>query len=532
MKIISFNDLKDIVKNNDVISISALLVANLPSEILKHLTEQYDKTGKPNNLTFMVANDISDYHGGYDLDSFVSRGMVKRLITSLITASPKTIQAIKNNEIEAYFFPQGVLATQYRMHSFSSPGMISKIGLNTVVDPRNTGGRANQVTSEDLVSSLEIKEEAYLYYDLPHIDIVLLRATYADDKGNIFMTHEAHHSEGFSAASAAHKNGGKVIVQVKEVVQSGTFHPNDVFIPGELVDYVILNEDPKYHMQAIQKYYDPALAGHYRITKMKEPFIEFSSRKVILRRSAQFLLEGDTVSIGFGINNELSNVLVEEGVDHLVQLNIDTGIFGGMIGSRDYFGLNYNMDARMPQDMSWEFIYNGGLDIAYLSFAEIDRFGNVNVSSFGDKVSGSGGFIDISQTVKTIIFSGAMVVGGETTCKDKKLVIEEEGCTHKFVDNVQSIDFNAEYSRTLKQDVYYVTERAVFQLTDEGLELIEIAPGVNLQKDILSNMAFVPIISKHLKEIDENIYQEHWGQLYESIKNECRIKKGEDKYEL
>lgn len=518
MEIISYNDLKNIVNTGDVISIAALSVGNLPVEILKHLIDEYDETGEPDNLTFIIANDISDYADGIDLDSFVKRSMVKRLITSLLTASPVTINAIKNNEIEAYFLPQGILAIQYRNQSDSFPGMITKIGLNTNVDPRNSGGKVNDITGENLVSLVNIRGKEYLNYNFPDIDVALLRGTYADEKGNVFMNHEAHLGEGYSVAAATRNNGGKVIVQVKEIVQSGSYHSTDVFIPGELVDYVVVNKSPKYHKQVMQTYYDPALSGHYRVSNIQERFVELSSRKIILRRSAQFLSEGDVVSIGFGINNELSNLLIEEQAENLVQTNIDTGVFGGIIGSKNNFGMNYNLDARMRHDMTWDFIYNGGLDIAYLSFAEIDRFGNVNVSRFGNKMSGSGGFIDISQTVKTIIFSGTLVVGSQSTCENNELIIEQEGHSHKFVDDVQNMDFNAAYSRELNQEVFYVTERAVFELVDEGLKVIEIAPGLDLQRDVLENMDFDPVISDELKVMDTNIYQNNWGKLKQSIK--------------
>lgn len=519
MEIISYKDLRNIVKSGDVISIAALSTGNLPMEVLKYLAEQYDEDGKTDNLTFVVSNDISDFDDGFDLDSFVSRGMVKRIIASLVIASPVTVEAIKNNEIEAYFLPQGIIATSYREQASSSPGMITKIGLNTVVDSRMSGGKVNDVTRDDLVSLIEINNEQYLHYNFPKIDVVLLRGTFADEKGNIYMTHESHLGEGFSAASAARQNGGKVIVQVKEIIEKGSFNPRDVFIPSELVDYVVVNKNPKYHKQVIQTYYDPALSGHHRISQSKEKFLEFGSRKIILRRSAQFLKPGHRVSIGYGINNELSNVLREEGAEDLVKLNIDTGIFGGMIGSGNYFGMNYNLDARMRHDMTWDFIFNGGLDIAFLSFAEIDSSGNVNVSKFGDRMNGSGGFIDISQTVKTLIFSGTMVVGSDSHCENNELIIDSEGHSRKFVDSVQSMDFNAEYSRELGQDVYYVTERAVFQLTDNGIELIEIAPGLNLEKDVLSQMDFKPLVSKDLKEISSELFQETWGKLAQSIKN-------------
>ncbi|WP_271399603.1 CoA-transferase [Staphylococcus nepalensis] len=524
MKIIPFSDLKNIINEGDVIALAALSTANLPAEILKTLVEQYDEDRSLNHLTIMLANDISDYRGdSYDLDAFVSRGMIKRLITSIITGSPVTIQAMQNNDIEAYYLPQGVITTHYRGSTEALPGPITKIGLNTNVDPRYSGGKVNSRTTEDLVSLININDEPYLNYHFPEIDIALLRGTYADEDGNIYMTHETHLGEGFSLAARTHKNNGKVIVQVKEVIQNGRFNPSDVFIPGKLIDYVVVNRDPKYHRQVLQTYYDPALSGHYKITEMREPYIELGTRKVILRRASQFLLQGDVISIGFGINNELSNLLIEEGVNDLVQPNIDTGVYGGLISSGKQFGMNYNLSARMRHDMTWDFIYNGGVDIAFLSFAQVDAKGNVNVSKFGNKMNGCGGFIDISQTVKTIVFSGSLVVGGQLNYAPHKVSVEQEGHIPKFINEIDNIDFNVENAFALDQDVYFVTERAVFELTQQGLKLIEIAPGLDLERDILASMDFKPIIAEHLEEINHDIYQCKWGGLSDEIKSEYRI---------
>ena len=524
MKIIPFSDLKDIINEGDVIALAALSTANLPAEILKTLVDQYDEHQTPKAFTFMLANDISDYRGdSYDLDSFVSRGMIKRLITSIITGSPKTINAMRNNDIEAYYVPQGVITTHYRSQTSASPGTITKIGLNTNVDPRYSGGKVNTRTTEDLVSLIEINGETYLNYDFPEIDVALLRGTYADTEGNIYMTQEAHLGEGYSVAAATHKNKGKVIVQVKAVIQSGRFNPSDVFIPGKLVDYVVVNSNPKYHRQVVQTQYDPALSGHYQITEMREPYIALGTRKVILRRAAQYLLEGDVISIGFGINNELSNVLEEEQANHLVQTNIDTGVFGGLISSGNYFGMNYNLSARMRHELTWDFIYNDGIDVAFLSFAEVDQYGNVNVSKFGDKMNGCGGFIDISQSVKRIVFSASMVVGGQLNFVNGEAQVETQGKSPKFVKEVGNIDFNVENARKLAQEVYFVTERAVFELTDKGIKLIEIAPGLDLERDILANMEFQPIISDEINITQNDIYQKTWGGLSQVIKSEDRI---------
>ncbi|MCG7337866.1 acyl CoA:acetate/3-ketoacid CoA transferase [Staphylococcus sp. ACRSN] len=524
MKIIPLSEVTDIIKDDNTIAMAALSSANLPVELLKVLVDYYDEVRTPKNLTFMLANDISDYRGdGVDLDSFVTRNMVKRLITSIITASPATIRAMKENEIEAYYLPQGVLTTHYRNHTSASPGYLTRIGLNTNVDPRYRGGKVNQRTTEDLVSLVEVEQKPYLKYDFPNIDIALLRGTYADQDGNIYMTHEAHLGEGYSVALKAHNNGGKVIVQVKEVIQNGRFNPRDVFIPGKLVDYIVINENPKYHRQVMQNYYDPALAGRYRVPQIREPFLQLNARKVILRRAAQFLRLDDVVSIGFGINNELSNLLIEEQSGKLVQLNIDTGIFGGIVSSGQNFGMNYNLSAQMRHDQTWDFIYNGGLDVAYLSFAEVDEIGNVNVSKFGDKMNGCGGFIDISQTVKRIVFSGTMVAGGQLDFGHGKIEIHKEGHANKFVKKVGNIDFNAKYAQELGQMVYFVTERGVFELTEHGLKLIEVAAGLDVERDVLAHMDFKPIIAEDIKVTNPAIYHDKWGGLAQIIRSGKRI---------
>ncbi|MCD8871517.1 acyl CoA:acetate/3-ketoacid CoA transferase [Staphylococcus gallinarum] len=524
MKIIPLSEVTDIIKDDNTIAIAALSSANLPVALLKALVDHYDELQAPKNLTFMLANDISDYRrDGVDLDSFVTRNMIKRLITSIITASPETIRAMKDNEIEAYYIPQGVLTTHYRNHTAASPDYLTRIGLHTNVDPRYRGGKVNQRTTKDLVSLVEVDHRQYLKYNFPNIDIALLRGTYADQDGNIYMTHEAHLGEGYSVALKAHNNGGKVIVQVKAVIENGKFNPRDVFIPGKLVDYIVVNENPKYHRQVMQHYYDPALAGEYRIPEIREPFLPLSIRKVILRRAAQFLKAEDVVSIGFGINNDLSNVLIEENANHLVQLNIDTGVFGGMISSGQNFGMNYNVSAQMRHDQTWDFIYNGGVDVAYLSFAEVDAVGNVNVSKFGDKMNGCGGFIDISQTVKRIVFSGTMVAGGQLDFKDGQIDINKQGHTHKFVQHVGSVDFNAQYAQELGQEVYFVTERGVFELMNNGLKLIEIAPGLDIEKDILAHMDFKPMVAEDIKVTNPAIYHDKWGGLAQVIRSEDRI---------
>lgn len=517
MKQVTQTELKSIVQDGDVIGLAALTVSNLPAEVLQHLLTQYDETQSPKQLTMMLANDISSGDLTVELDDFVERGMIQRLIMSIMTRSPKTVAAIKANEIEAYFIPQGVIATHYRQSNTLSPGIITKIGLNTGVDPCYQGGKVNEATTKDIVTRIDVNGETYLHYQLPPVDVAILRGTYADTKGNIYMTHEAHLGESYSVALNAKAHGGKVIVQVKAIVDICQQNPNDVYIPGRLVDYVYVAEEAKHHRQLIQTYYQPELSGEKRITDFPEPILPFTTRKLILRRAAQLLQQGDTISIGYGINNELTNLLHEEGVEDAVQPLMDTGIFGGFIGSRQHFGMNYNTEARMRHELTWDFIYNGGVSVAYLSFAEVDAKGNVNVSYFGDRMNGCGGFIDISQSVQRLVFCGALVAGGKLTIENGKLHAHDETPKQKFVTQVSHIDFNATEAIAHHQDVTFVTDRAVFELRDTGLTLTEIAPGLDLEKDVLKYIAFKPNIATPLRTMDSAIYNETWGQLSQSI---------------
>ena len=312
LKQITWHDLQHIIKDGDVIGLPALAVANLPAEVLRAVLAQHDTYHTPNDLTFILANDIHSLGAAPDLDDFIERRMIKRVIMSILTASSKTAQAMKNNDIEAYFLPQGIITTHYRQSNQLLPGVITKIGLNTAVDPRYGGGKVNTRTTDDLVSLVTIDDETYLHYTFPSVDVALLRGTYADQQSNIYLTQEAYLSECYHVALNTKANHGKVIVQVKALVDDYQLKPNEVVIPGNLVDYVYVTEDEKNHRQVIQSHYLPALSGEERIDGIPEPALPFNSRKLILRRAAQFLTYGDTISIGYGINNELSNLLHEE----------------------------------------------------------------------------------------------------------------------------------------------------------------------------------------------------------------------------
>ena len=520
MELKTYEELRGLIKDEDVVAFTPFTTAGLPMEFMANLIEEHQETGQPNNLTIMSSNNLSDYAGRVGIDQMVAEGMVKTFLTNILTTSKQTQKAIENNEIEAYTIPQGVMATHYRLASDKTPGVLTKIGLHTHLDPRLGGGKANEVTTKNLVHLVEVNGEEYLHYDLPKPDVLVLRATYADEYGNIYMTQENYLGEGFSAAVAVKNNGGKTVVQVKDIIENHSKNPKEVFIPAELVDYVVLNEDESLHKQLPQTNYDPKLSGEIHVLEPQFIDLPFGVKKVILRRASQFLRKDNVVSIGFGISNGTSKLLYEENVEDLVQLNMDLGMMGGFQGSRETMGMNYNSSAVIRHDMSWDFIYNKGIDIALLSFAEVDENGNVNVSLLGNKVNGIGGFIDISQSVKRLVFSGKMMINDKTSIKDGQLEIEEESNQSKFVKKVKHIDFNGKYAKELGQEAYFVTDRAVFKLIEDGIMLIEVARGVDLQKDVLDHMAFEPLIADEIGIMDEAIYQETWGGLKDSLTKE------------
>ncbi|MDO5649673.1 MAG: CoA-transferase [Gallicola sp.] len=513
----TYDELKGMIKDGDVVAFTTFGIAGLPMEIMSHLVKEHKETQHPKDLTLISANNLSDYLSKAGFDEFVEEGMVKRIITNILSASPITQQAINDNKIEAYLLPQGAIATHYRNAMDHSPGLITKIGLHTQVDPRQGGGKTNDITNKDIVNLIEIDGEEYLHYIFPKVDVLLLRATYADESGNLFMTHEAYLGESFHAAAAVKNNGGKVIVQVKEVIPNQTRNAQEVVVPGELVDYVVVNENTKLHRQLPQTYYDPTASGEAYALTPKAFDYPFDIKKVMLRRASKFLKQDDVVGIGYGISNDTSHLLIEEEAHELVQLNLDLGILGGYQGARKSMGYNYNSSAKIPHDNSWDLIYGGGLDVALLSFAEVDQYGNVNVSQLGDIANGMGGFIDIAQSVNRLIFTGTFMLKSKVNIEAGKLNIVDQGVKSKFVENVQQIDFNGQYAKERGQEAFYVTDRAVFELTENGLKLIEIVSGLDVQTDILDHLNFEIEVASDLAAMDESIFHVKWGGLRESL---------------
>ena len=477
---------------------------NEPSYFLKALESRFLDTGHPYGMTLCHSAGVGDKQGG-GVDRFAHEGMVRKVIGSHWTWSVNMQELARREVIEAYVLPQGTMTQLTREIAGGRPGVITKTGLGTFVDPRVEGGSMNGCSHEQLAELVDIKGEEYLLYPSFPIDVTIIRGTTADEEGNLTFEQEGILPESLSAAQAAKNSGGIVIAQVKRIVRKGTLNPLLIRVPGFLIDAIV--QDPG-QRQSLLTGYDPALSGECRISledKLKP--MPLDERKVIARRAALEIRENAVVNLGFGMPAGVASIIREEGADGLMKLSVEQGITGGIPASGSNFGLVYNPEVILEEPAQFDWYDGGGLDIAVLSFAEFDQEGNVNVSRFGERVNGVGGFINISQSAKQVIFVGTLTAGGlECDIADGRIQIKKEGRIKKAVVKAAQISFSAEYALQRGQDVMYVTERAVFQLTGNGVVLKEIAPGMDLEHDILRNMEFSPIIPDGICHMPERIF--------------------------
>ncbi len=475
-----------------------------PTALLRALRQRYADESNPRDLTLIHATGLGD-RKEIGTDLLVAPGLIKRDIAGHLGMAPQMAKMIANNQIESYNFPQGVLSQMYSAVAARKPGVFTKVGLRTYIDPRLEGGKMNAITTQDLVRVMEIDGEEWLFFPRFHIDVALIRGTTADTQGNITYEEEAALLEGISIAQAARACGGKVIVQVKYLAQAGTLDPKAVRIPGIVVDHIVV--DPQ-QAQTSAGFYDPALSGQMRAPLERIEALPLDERKIVARRAARELVPGAVINVGVGMPDGIASVAAEEGYFDQLNVTVEQGQIGGLPARGVIFGAAYNALAMIEEDSQFNFYDGGGIDVAFLGMAQTDGFGNVNASKVGGLLAGCGGFINITQNAKKVVFCGTFTAKG-FVCHvgDGKLTISSEGSVRKFAAAVDQITFSGEYARSVGQPVLYVTERAVFELGEHGLTLIEIAPGVDLERDVLGQMGFRPHVAADLKIMDAAIFR-------------------------
>ncbi|ROR21743.1 propionate CoA-transferase [Comamonas sp. BIGb0124] len=468
------------------------------------ISRRFLSTGFPRNLTVVHALGIGDKKSE-GMNHFAHEGLVKRVIGGHWVWSP-TMQAMaRDNKIEAYVLPSGCVMQLYREIGGGRPGLFTHVGLGTFVDPRHQGGKMNQAAREDLVEVVQIGGRELLWYKSFPINVTIIRGSFADADGNVSLDQEAANVDVYAAALAAHNSGGIVIAQVRTAVELNSLPARSVRVPGAIVDAVVVDAEQR---MSYDLPYDPTLSGERRAAASIPAAEPWSVRTLIARRAYQELREDSIINFGVGIGEGVAKLVAERGEGARYYQTIEHGTYGGALLVGMLFGFAQSPTAMIDAPSQFDFYAGGGLDTAFLGFGELDRFGNVNVSKLGGLTVGPGGFMDIAQNARKVVFCGTFdAKGAEMDAVDGSLVIKRHGAVRKLVSQVEQITYSGAQAMKLGHEATVITERAVFELRPEGLVLTEFAPGIDLQADILDRMGYAPLISPDLRRMDADLFR-------------------------
>ncbi len=504
-KLCSVDEAVSLIRNYDTVNLVASGGGFQDAEaVYEGLERRFLETGQPNNLTLVHVTGVG-YGDETGVGRLAHKGLIKRVVGGHWLWSKVMSQLAMDEEIEAYNLPQGVMALLMREIAAGRPGLLTTVGLNTFIDPRLEGGRMNKRAHEPVVELVDFQGQEMLFYRSFPIDVCIVRGTTADEDGNISVEQEGLDLHLLPAAQATYNSGGVVIAQVKRLANKGSLNPRMVRVPAHMVNAVVLEPE---QWQTAECVYNPSLCGEVRVPLHSMPRLDFGIRKFIARRAALELRPGAVVNLGIGVPDGVANIAAEEDIIDDFVFSIEMGVVGGVPAKGVIFGAAWNPECIMSMPSQFDFYHGGGLDMGFLGLGEADESGNVNVSKLGKRITGSGGFIDISQNAKAMVFCGTFTNGGTVLdIQDGRVVIVKDGTTTKFRKRVEQVTFSGEYATRKGQPVLYVTERAVFKLEDGQMVLTEIAPGIDVEKDVLGKMEFRPGIAADLKTMDLAIFQ-------------------------
>ncbi|MDR1214693.1 MAG: hypothetical protein LBK54_11535 [Propionibacteriaceae bacterium] len=510
-QVISAEQAATLVQDGQTLGVQGIICTSVAEDLIQALADRHRQTGRPSGITLFCESGIGDNSDG-GLNALARPGLIGALHCGHLGTAPKMAELVAQNLFPAFIVPQGVNAQLVRAQAGGKPGVVTSVGLGTYADPRVEGCLGNQAARDSGQTVVEVVDwdgQEYLRYRPRAFDVCFIRATSADQAGNLSIERESIRFDQLELATATHNSGGVVIAQVERLVERGSLDPHRVVIPGLLVDYLVL-ADPQRHRQClVDEAYHPEWSGETRLPLSEFTPAPLNERKVCGRRAALLLQRGQHVNLGIGIAESVSAVAAEEGLSGDIAMSIEAGIYGGVPMGGLRICSAHNPECIISQVATFDLYDGGGVDLAVLGAAEIDQAGNVNVSKFSGRVVGPGGFVNISQSTPRVAFVGLFRAGGnQYEIGQGQLRILQDGLKPKFKRAVEQITFSGGRAAQTGQEVWYITERAVFRLTPDGVELVEIAPGVDLETDVLAQMEFRPQVADDLKEMDRRIFSQ------------------------